>query len=81
MSTLIIRKDAAGLVTGRCDARCYNAKGSKCTCICSGINHGRGKNDAISETNFTSGMFHSSQPGFNFVFKHAQYQLFPGLKT
>jgi len=29
--------------TGRhCDARCYNAKGKVCRCICEGINHGLG---------------------------------------
>jgi len=26
----------------RCDARCYNAKGKKCFCICGAINHGKG---------------------------------------
>lgn len=26
----------------KCDARCLNAKGHKCTCSCGGANHGRG---------------------------------------
>ena len=26
----------------RCDARCYNAKGKKCSCICGAKNHGKG---------------------------------------
>lgn len=36
--------------TRRCDARCYNAKGSKCTCICGGRNHGVGLNRAINQS-------------------------------
>jgi hypothetical protein len=30
----------------RCDARCYNAKGRACHCICGGENHGVGLNKA-----------------------------------
>jgi hypothetical protein len=26
-----------------CDARCYNAEGDHCTCICQGFNHGVGR--------------------------------------
>lgn len=33
--------------TGRCDAKCYNATGGKCDCICGGKNHGVGKQQAI----------------------------------
>jgi hypothetical protein len=33
--------------TRRCDAKCYNAKGVKCQCICGGRGHGAGLNDAI----------------------------------
>ena len=25
-----------------CDARCYDARHATCTCVCGGINHGRG---------------------------------------
>jgi hypothetical protein len=35
---------------GRCDARCYNAKGPDCDCICGGKNHGRGLERAIENT-------------------------------
>ena len=34
----------------RCDARCYNAKGPKCRCICGGRNHGVGLQKAIENT-------------------------------
>lgn len=37
-------------VLGQCDARCYNADGHYCTCICNGINHGRGLYTAINNT-------------------------------
>ena len=33
--------------TQRCDARCYNAKGGKCDCICTGRNHGAGIQKAL----------------------------------
>lgn len=34
----------------RCDARCYNAKSAKCTCICGGMNHGKGESVAAALT-------------------------------
>lgn len=36
--------------TQRCDARCYNAIGGKCECICSGRNHGAGVEKALTNT-------------------------------
>lgn len=47
MTTIIIRKNKDGVITGRCDSRCYGAKGKKCHCVCGGANHGVGKNTAI----------------------------------
>ena len=35
---------------GRCDAKCYNAWGPECHCICQGGNHGAGKQEAIDNT-------------------------------
>ena len=35
---------------GRCDAKCYNAWGPECHCICQGANHGAGKQEAIGNT-------------------------------
>jgi hypothetical protein len=35
---------------GRCDARCYNAKGEDCHCICQGTNHGKGFDIARANT-------------------------------
>jgi hypothetical protein len=34
--------------TRRCDARCYNAKGGKCECVCGGRNHCAGEQTALS---------------------------------
>lgn len=31
-----------------CNARCYNAKGEHCACICGSINHGIGYDAAIA---------------------------------
>jgi hypothetical protein len=35
---------------GRCDAKCYNAWGLECHCICPGGNHGAGRQEAIENT-------------------------------
>ena len=35
---------------GRCDAKCYNAWGPECHCICRGVNHGVGRQEAIANT-------------------------------
>ena len=34
----------------RCDAKCYEATNSKCTCICGGMNHGVGLKRAQDNT-------------------------------
>jgi hypothetical protein len=49
MSTLVAVYNSDGCV-GRCDAKCYNAKGDKCTCICGGANHGKGMRQAVENT-------------------------------
>jgi hypothetical protein len=50
MTTLITVGNSSGVV-GRCDAKCYNAKGGKCKCVCGGANHGAGLAAAQSNTN------------------------------
>lgn len=35
-------------VVGCCNAKCYDAKTSRCTCICGGANHGRGYVEAAA---------------------------------
>lgn len=40
---------------GRCDAKCYNAWGPQCHCICQGANHGAGKQEAIDTTRELAG--------------------------
>jgi hypothetical protein len=46
MSTLMSTGNNSGQ-TGRCDAKCYNAKGPECKCCCGGRNHGAGIEQAI----------------------------------
>lgn len=46
MTTLLAFYNSDGCV-GRCDAKCYNAKDERCTCICGGANHGAGKSQAM----------------------------------
>ena len=49
MTTLIASYTGDGC-TGRCDAKCYNAWGPECHCICQGANHGAVKQEAIENT-------------------------------
>ena len=49
MTALIAVYTGDGCV-GRCDAKCYNAWGPECHCICQGSNHGAGKQEAIDNT-------------------------------
>ena len=49
MATLIWAFNSEGCI-GRCDARCYDALGPDCHCICGGANHGKGLNAAIENT-------------------------------
>ena len=34
----------------RCDARCHNARKPRCRCICGGVNHGVGLDQARANT-------------------------------
>lgn len=45
MTTLISAGNSEGTY-GRCDAKCYNAAGGNCHCICGGMNHGKGEQRA-----------------------------------
>lgn len=51
--TTLISAGNSGGIYGRCDAKCYNANGGDCHCICGGINHGKGLAEA---TELTSNM-------------------------
>ena len=42
MATLISQYSGGGHCQGRCDARCHDAKGDVCRCICGGRFHGKG---------------------------------------
>ena len=62
---------------GRCDARCYNAKGTVCKCICGGINHGCGLN--IAHGNINSNEFDNLQLNQDYrlmINKKIQLELF-----
>lgn len=50
MATLIAAYRMDGTCIGRCDARCYNAQGDQCDCICGGKNHGVGLSVALKNT-------------------------------
>jgi hypothetical protein len=48
--TTLIRHYKYGRRVAQCDARCYNAKGKRCTCCCGGLNHGVGLDKALENT-------------------------------
>ncbi|MDD5701388.1 MAG: hypothetical protein PHU23_04980 [Dehalococcoidales bacterium] len=42
MTTIMSWGNSSG-TKGRCDARCHNAKGEKCKCMCGGRFHGKSR--------------------------------------
>ena len=52
MVTVLEGRDEEGELIGRCDARCHTAKGTTCTCICGGTNHGLGAEHALNNDIF-----------------------------
>ena len=69
--TLIAVYNSDGCV-GRCDAKCYNAEGPECDCICGGRNHGAGKQKAVENTreyvDTMIGEWNAKHPGQAFTF-------------
>jgi predicted RNase H-like HicB family nuclease len=49
MVTLLAVYNSEGC-QGRCDSRCYDAEQDECDCVCSGRNHGAGKQQALDNT-------------------------------
>lgn len=76
MTTLILHKNTQGAITGRCDAKCYNAKSPKCTCVCGGMNHGTGYNQAIDKTHEHGCILMDAQEAGHFIIRPGQYKLF-----
>jgi len=46
---VVIEVRSNGAAVRRCDAGCYDAKGSDCHCICGGANHGVGLRIALED--------------------------------
>ena len=68
MTTLIIKRNKSGAVTGLCGAKCYKAKSKKCKCICTGINHGVGLIKALELTDkYRRLIFLDRKPGECFI--------------
>ena len=49
MATLATLVNSTGTIR-RCSAKCYNAKTKTCHCLCGGVNHGVGRDQAIDQT-------------------------------
>lgn len=76
MTTLIQFRHKDGRLAGRCDAKCYNAKGLKCKCICGGRNHGVGINQAIHNTYDYKHWLEDAQDAGEFIIRPGQLKLF-----
>jgi len=48
MATLVSWGTSGGQ-KGRCDARCHNAKGARCTCCCGGHYHGAARDGTLGQ--------------------------------
>jgi hypothetical protein len=49
MSTVLAVYNTKGCL-GRCDARCHEARGTVCRCVCGGANHGVGVEQAAENS-------------------------------
>lgn len=81
MATLILHKNTDGGIKGRCDAKCYNAKGPKCKCVCGAMNHGVGHNQATSNTHQHGLILLDAQEAGDFIIRPGQYKLFQEQQT
>jgi hypothetical protein len=84
MTTLIAIYTGDGC-TGRCDAKCYNAWGPECHCVCQGGNHGAGKQEATASTQeLTASWFEQAEAAGHIISvlgspaKHCQIPRAPG---
>jgi hypothetical protein len=50
MSTLIASNTSTSRRRRRCNAKCYNARGPDCNCLCLGVNHGVGEQQTRANT-------------------------------
>jgi len=64
----LIKKRGRGRGVRRCDERCYMDSGTRCQCVCGGVNHGVGLRRALINTaeiakkhihNSEASLFHS----------------------
>lgn len=69
---------------GRCDAKCHNAKGEECRCICGGVMHGVGARIAMEDRSYITDaeiIENACQLGTDGPLRVAraaeQYELFP----
>lgn len=73
MPTVIIATDGSGKQR-RCDAKCHDARGEKCNCVCEGRNHGLGLQHALDKTHaWVIEMLEMDYPGW--TFRRPQHQL------
>ena len=55
-----------GRNTRSCGSQCHNAKHTECSCICGGVNHGVGLNEAIDNTRLLMETFQTRHPEIRF---------------
>lgn len=76
MTALLIARSKDGKSTRTCNARCYNAKGSKCRCICGGKNHGVGYSKALDNAHSEATWDNVLEKGFTIISLPVQLTIF-----
>lgn len=60
-----------------CNARCYNARGTTCRCICGGMNHGKGEEAAMKNVREICGKGELKKGCFYTILPHQRRLEFP----
>lgn len=64
----------------RCDSRCHNAQGDKCSCCCNGTNHGVGLRQAVINSVESRDLDVKLPLNLVMLSEEDQLDLFPSLK-
>jgi len=80
MATLIAVYNRHEKLIGKCDARCYNGRPGRCSCICGGRNHGIGLRLAAQRTIDNAVWYHPGTsrpitPGPYKIYRHKKLTL------
>ena len=81
MTTLIDQGRGNTRYVRRCDAKCHNAKGKKCYCVCEGALHGKGSQGAAAELKRLIALDPNPRPGMILIATPQRELEFKEVKT